>query len=182
MLIELGEYVEARLWTDKALELFPEHPELLALKALASARDAKTQEAIAYSDNSVGKDHLTSRVWLVRAEIFMGRRGPVGEGCINKAIACAGELTPIVKLEAGRILMRHRKYVLALQHFKEAVQGLPKSALAWYELGSCQANLGMAEAVHSLEQSVHLRPDWGKAKDMLRKVEKRGFFRRFLGK
>ena len=27
MLIELGEYEEALLWADKALELFPEHPE-----------------------------------------------------------------------------------------------------------------------------------------------------------
>ncbi len=71
MLIELYEYREADMWADKALELFPEHPELLALKAVASARDAKRQQATAYSDNSVGKESLTSRVWLARAEIFI---------------------------------------------------------------------------------------------------------------
>ena len=41
MRIELGEYREAGVWADKALELSPEHPELLALKALACVRDAK---------------------------------------------------------------------------------------------------------------------------------------------
>jgi len=181
MLIELGEYPEARIWADKALGFFPEHPELLALKALACARDAKMDQAVAYSDNAVGKDHLTPRVWLVRAEVFRERKGPIAEGCINKAIACAGQLLPIVKLEAGRVLARKRNYVLAIQYLKEAVQDLPQSPLAWYELGCCQARLGLPEAVHSLEQSRHLRPDWDLPKQRLRKVGKRGFFRGLLG-
>jgi len=182
MLIELGEYREAGVWADKALELFPEHPELLALKALACARDAKMDQAVAYSDNSVGKENLTPRVWLSRAEIFLDRKGPIAEGCLNKAIGCAGKLAPIIKLEAGRLLCRQRNYVLALQYLKEAVQVLSRSPLAWYELGCCQARLGLAEAVHSLEQCLHLRPGWKEARDMLRKVEKRGFFGRLFGK
>jgi tetratricopeptide (TPR) repeat protein len=182
MLIELGEYREAGVWADKALELFPEHPELLALKALACARDAKMDQATAYSDNSVGKDNLTPRVWLTRAEIFLDRKGPIAEGCINKAVGCAGKLGPVVKLEAGRLLCRKHNYVLALQYLREAVQGLPRSPLAWYELGCCQARLGLPEAAQSLEQCLNLRPDWNEAKEMLRKVENRGFFRRLLGK
>ena len=38
MLIELGEYREAKLWADKALERFPNEPELLAAKAVALGR------------------------------------------------------------------------------------------------------------------------------------------------
>ncbi len=182
MLIELGEYPEARVWADKALELFPEHPELLALKAMACARDAKMDEAVAYSDNSVGKDHLTPRVWLTRAEIFFDRKSPVAEGCLHKALGCAGKLGPVVKLEAGRLLSRKRNYSLAIQYLREAIRDLPRSALAWYELGGCQARLGLPEAVHSLEQCLHLRPDWTEAQDLHRKVENRGFFRRLLGK
>src|SRR5579871_5803430 len=37
MLIELGEFHEARLWADKALERFPRDPHLLAAKAVALA-------------------------------------------------------------------------------------------------------------------------------------------------
>jgi len=182
MLIELGEYPEARVWADKAMEFFPEHPELLALKALACLRDARRDQALAYSDNAIGKDNLTSRVWLVRAEVFLEGKGPIAEGCINKALACAGKFSPVIRLEAGRLLRRKRSYVQALQHLREAVQGLPRSPLAWYELGCCQVSLGMAEAVHSLEQCRHLRPDWEPARQMLRKAEKRGFFRGLFGR
>jgi hypothetical protein len=59
---------------------------------------------------------------------------------------------------------------------------LSHSPLAWYELGCCQASLGLSEAVHSLEQCVNLRPDWTEAKDMLHKAGNRGFFRRLMGK
>ncbi|HSW02869.1 MAG TPA: tetratricopeptide repeat protein [Sedimentisphaerales bacterium] len=182
MLIELGEYPEACVWADKALGFFPEHPELLALKGLACLRDARMEQAVAYSDNSVGKDNLTPRVWLVRAEVFLDRKGPIAEGCVNKAVACAGKSLPLVHLEAGRLFGRKGRHLQAIQHLKQAVEGFPRSALAWYELGCCQVSLGLAEAVHSLEQSCALRPDWESAKTMLRKAEKRGFFRGLFGR
>jgi len=182
MLIELGEYREAEMWADKALELFPEHPELLALKAIACVRDAKRKQAAAYSDNSVGKENLTPRVWLARAEIFMHRKGPICESCISKAVGGAGRQTPVIKLEAARVLRRAGNYPLALQYLHEAVQLLPKAALVWYELGCCQAALGRPEAQNSLEQSLRLRPHWAQAETALRKIENRGFFRRLFGK
>ncbi len=181
MLIELGEYREAGVWADKALESFPEHPELLALKGLACARDAKMNEAIAYSDNSVGKDNLTSRVWLVRAEVFLHRRGAIAESCIDKAVALAGPLGPIIKLEAGRLLLNKRNHVHALTYLQEAVQSLPQAPLAWYELGRCQAALGLPEATRSLEQCTNLRPDWDEPKAALAKFRRRGLFRRLFG-
>jgi len=182
MLIELREYREAGMWADKALELFPEHPELLALKAIACARDAKKDQATAYSDNSVGKDDLTPRVWLARAEGFMNRKGPGCESCVSKAVTGAGNSAPVIKLEAGRTLRRARNYVLAIQYLGEATQLLPRSALAWYELGCCQAALGREQATHSFEQSLRLRPRWAEPETALRKFQSRGFFRRLFGK
>jgi tetratricopeptide (TPR) repeat protein len=182
MLIELGEYREADMWADKALELFPEHPELLAMKAIACARDAKKKEATAYSDNSVGKENLTPRVWLARAEVFMDRKGPICESCIGKAVTGARDLSPVIKLEAGRTLRRARNYPLAIQYLKEAVQLLPRSALAWYELGCCQAALRRDEASHSFEQSLRLRPHWAECQAALAKFQNRGFLRRLFGR
>src|SRR4051794_126086 len=43
MLIELGEFREARLWADKALERFPREPELLAAKGVALGRSGDLQ-------------------------------------------------------------------------------------------------------------------------------------------
>ncbi len=182
MLIELGEYREANLWADKALGFFPEQPELLALKAIACARDARMEQAIAYSDNSIAKDNPPPQVWLARAEVFLHRKDPISESCLSKAIGGAGERSAVIKLEAGRLLQRKRNFVQAAQYLKEVVQILPKSALAWYELGRCQAALGLSEAAHSLEQSLRMRPGWEQAEAELRKVGNRGFFRRLLGK
>jgi len=182
MLVELGEYREANLWADKALGFFPEHPELLALKAIACARDARLDQAVAYSDNSIAKDNPTPWVWLARAEVFLNRKSPISESCLSKAVGSAGELAGVIKLEAGRLLQRKRNFVLAAQYLKEVVQMLPKSALAWYELGRCQAALGLSDAVQSFEQSVRLRPGWEQAQAELNKVQNKGFFKRLLGK
>jgi Flp pilus assembly protein TadD len=50
MLIELGEFREAKLWADKALERFPNEPELLAAKAVALGRSGDLLGALAFSD------------------------------------------------------------------------------------------------------------------------------------
>jgi tetratricopeptide (TPR) repeat protein len=180
MLIELGEYHEAIVWADKALELFPEHPELLAVKAVACCRDSKMEKAIAYSDNSISKENITSRVWLARAEILLHRKSSIAENCISKAISIAGSMAPIVKLEAARLLRKKGGYSAAMGHLKEVVKVFPKSALAWYELGCCQSKLGFSEAKETLEQSLKLRPDWNVAKSALAKCGKSGFFNRLF--
>jgi Flp pilus assembly protein TadD len=50
MLTELGEAREARMWADKALERFPQDPELLAAKGVALARSGDLEGALAFSD------------------------------------------------------------------------------------------------------------------------------------
>lgn len=180
MLIELGEYNEAVLWADKALELFPEHPELLALKAVAFCRDAKMDKAIAYSDNSIGKDNTTATVWLARAEVMLTRKSTVAENCISKAVSMAGSITPIIKLQAARLIRNTGDYIQAINYLNDVVKALPKSALAWYELGICQAKLGRTEAKTTLKQCLKLRPDWDKAQTACNKYGKLSFFHRLF--
>lgn len=182
MLIEMGEYREAVVWADKAMELFPEHPELLAVKAEAYARDAKTDKALAYSDNSISKDNITPRVWLARAEVLLDKKSLVAENCISKAVSIAGKIAPIIKLEAARLLRRRGNYAGAIEYLKDVVRVLPKSALAWYELGCCQAEVGFSEATSTLEQCLKCRPGWSVAEEALKQQKKRGFFSKLFGK
>jgi tetratricopeptide (TPR) repeat protein len=182
MLIELAEYKEAAMWADKALELFPEHPELLAVKAAACARDGLMEKAVGYSDNSITKDNVTWIVWLVRAEVMLGRKSSIAQNCISKAVASAGEDGPMVRLCAGRLLNRKGDYASALQYLRAATDELPKSALAWYELGICQAKLGRPEAQASFEQALKMHPNWPVAGEALRKFEHRGFFSKLFGR
>jgi tetratricopeptide (TPR) repeat protein len=182
MLIELGEYKEAAVWVDKALEMFPEHPELLATKAVACARDGRLEKAIAYSDSSIAKDNVTSRVWLARAEVLLHRKSNIAQNCISKAVSAAGDEGPMVRLQAGRLLNQKGDYAAALQYLRTVVDELPRSALVWYELGCCQARLGRPEAKVSFEQALKLHPDWRLAEEALRKVETKGFFARLFGR
>ncbi len=167
MLTELGEYAEARRWADKAMELFPEHPDLLAAKAVAAARDARWEDAMTCSDAAIGKPGAGARVWLSRAEILMLRSRVVAETCISNAMGMAGGLKPAIHLESGRLLSRTGNYYAALEHLNLAVRLLPKSALAWFELGKCQHALGREEAKVTLEQCLKLRPKWHQAEALL---------------
>jgi len=182
MLIELGEYREAGIWADKALQFYPENPELLALKAVACARDGLMEKAIAYSDNSITKDNLTARVWLARAEVMLERKSPVADNCISKAISLAGSSGPTIKLEAARLLRKRGQYSPAIVYLNDVVKIFPQSALAWYELGCCQAELGRPEAKASIEQCLKLQPHWEDAKKMLNKCQRGRFWSRLFGR
>ena len=180
MLIELSEYKEADVWADKAMDLFPDHPELLALKAVANKRNNRPQKAIGYSDNSVGKGDLTPRVWLARAEVFLDRKDAIVDGCLSKAVALASKDKDIVKLEAARLLRQKKSFHRAMGLLNEVIIKLPKSALAWYELGCCQGHMGLSQASHSLEEALRLRPHWHCAEDALQRFCNRGFFGRLF--
>jgi tetratricopeptide (TPR) repeat protein len=179
MLIELGEYKEAVVWSDKAMELFPEHPEFLSYKAIASHRDARFDKAMAFSDVAIGKDNPGPWVWLARTEILMKKNRRIAETCIPKALACAGREAPLVRLEAGRILMRYKCYVLAMDFLSTAARDFPKSALAWLEFGRCQRMLGHEQARTTLEQCLTLRPLWDAPEKEIANIKK-SFFGKIL--
>src|SRR5947208_12666875 len=73
MLVELGEFREARLWADKALERFPHEPELLAAKAVALGRGGDLQGALAFSDAAIEERGDTRYVWLARGDVLLAR-------------------------------------------------------------------------------------------------------------
>ena len=181
MLIELGEFEEALLWTDKALELFPEHPSLLAAKAVAWCRAGALDKALAYSDNAISQKGAGPTVWLARAEVMFARRSSTAEHCLRNAVNTAGTSVPMVRLEAGRLLLRAGKYLAAMDHLRQASADLPKSALLWLEIGRGQVALGVPEAETTLTQCLTLRPGWGAAKRALERYRRRGLFGRLRG-
>lgn len=182
MLLEMDETKEADLWADKAMDLFPDHPELLALKAVAHKRQGKMKQAIDYSDNALTKADITSRVWLARAEVFLERKSAVVDGCISKAITLATEEKSIIKLEAGRLLRRKRSFAQAIGILEDALTQLTQSALTWYELGCCQQQLGLSQAHHSLQEALRLHPHWPAAQQALTQGGRRGLWRRLFGR
>jgi Flp pilus assembly protein TadD len=86
----------------------------------------------------------------------------------------------VVRLEAGRLLNRKGSYSAALQYLQTVVDDLPKSALAWYALGYCQAKLGRSEAKVTLQQCLELHPEWDSPRRALKHAGKTGFIGRLF--
>lgn len=182
MLLEMDETKEADLWADKAMDLFPEHPELLGLKAVAQKRQGKLRKAIDFCDNAITKSDATARVWLARAEVFLERKSAVVDGCISKAIALAHEDKNIIKFEAGRLLRRKKSFPQAITFLEEALGQFPKAALVWYELGCCQQHLGISRASNSLNEALRLNPHWTLPKQALSQGGRRGLLGKLFGR
>src|SRR6185436_7420827 len=121
MLIELAEYREARLWADKALEKFPQEPELLAAKAVAVGRAGDLQEALAFSDASIEERGDTPYIWLARADVLLARRETLADFCFEKALRLAPK-DWFVNWLAARVRYYYKQFAAALKLMQDAVQ------------------------------------------------------------
>jgi tetratricopeptide (TPR) repeat protein len=145
MLIELGEYREAKLWADKALERSPHEPELLAAKAVALGRAGDLQGALAFSDASIEERGDTPYVWLARGDVLLARAENRADYCFEKALLLApGDW--FVAWLAGRIRSFYEQFSLALKLLQQAVEGNAGNFFLWLELGHCQEALGLSGA------------------------------------
>ena len=90
MLVQLGEHHEARVWSDKALEIFHDNGELLSAKAQACVRMADTKSALACSDKALQTPGHSPWRWIVRGEILLAKKEKRSESCFEKAIAEKG--------------------------------------------------------------------------------------------
>src|SRR6266513_4935398 len=120
MLIELNEFAEAKKWADKALERFPDEPELLAAKAVALARLGDLEAAIVYSDASIGERGETPYLWLARGEVQMARKEKRADYCFDKAFGLAPK-NWFIRWLGARIHCYYRKFALALKLVQEAL-------------------------------------------------------------
>lgn len=179
-LLEMGEYKEADLWASKALELFPEHPELLASRAVAAVRSEAAMKAIAFSDNAMTKQGVTPYVWLCRGEVLLKSKSKMADHCLNQSIAKTTDPDQLglSHLHLARVLRRYKRYSKALVHAKKAVEVLPENPPAWMELGLIQSALGIGEAKVSLFQAVEMDRDLSEAKTELKRLSHRGLFGR----
>jgi tetratricopeptide (TPR) repeat protein len=181
MLIELGEFKEAKLWADKALERFPREPELLAAKAVALARTGALEEALACSDASIEERGDTPYVWLARGDILLARSEARANYCFDKALLLApGDW--FVAWLAARIRFYYQQFALSLKLIQQAVEVRADHFLLWLQLGQCQQALGLiGPARNSFSQAQQLKPDCREAKLALIELAGSGLTRRVRG-
>ncbi|HWH72078.1 MAG TPA: tetratricopeptide repeat protein [Candidatus Sulfotelmatobacter sp.] len=181
MLIELGEYREAKLWADKALERFPHEPELLAAKAVALGRSGDLQEALAFSDASIEERGDTPYIWLARGDVLLAREESRADYCFDKALLLAPQDWFITWL-AARIRYFYQHFAQALKLFQQALEWNAGHYLLWLNLGQCQQALGlMGPARHSFSQAQQLKPQCQEASLALMHLAQTGLGSRLQG-
>lgn len=177
MLIELGEFKEARLWADKALERFPNDAELLAAKAVALARDGDTASAMALSDASVEVRGDTPYVWVARGDVLLARDERRAESCFDRALALAKDW--LVAWSIARVCSHYRKFSAALRHARQAVERDATQAVCWVQMGLCQQSLGLLEPARvSFAQAVQLDPECAQAGRSIHAIQSAGWWTR----
>lgn len=167
MLVQLGECHEARLWSDKGLELFRNNGELLAAKAQATARLNDFKSAMACSDASLAAPGSSPWRWIARGEVLLARRQKFAAECFQKAVAePAAEWFDHVVI--ARIQLYYGRVTNALHALKQAVELEPTHGYVWYEMGNCQRTLGLVPAAaESYQRCLDLRADCVEARRAL---------------
>lgn len=163
MLVQLDECHEARVWSDKALELFRANGELLAAKAQACTRLNDHTTGLGCSDASLQAAGSSPWRWIVRGETLLAKGARHFEECFQRALAEQGAEW-FDRVVVGRVYLYYRRITSALAHLRQAAELEPCHGYTWFELGNCQRALAMESAARtSYQRCLELRPDFREA-------------------
>jgi tetratricopeptide (TPR) repeat protein len=184
MLIALGEYPEAELWSRKALELFRNNADLLAARAQALCRTGDLKSAQATSDAAIGQPGMLSYPWVARGELMLARRDRTEEYCFDKAVQLDADW--LVTLEIGAIYDFYGRTAKALARTRRAVEHAPDQPYCWYRQGACELALDLVgPAEKSFRRCLQLAPKHEEARTALATLNNtrhpiRRYFRRLF--
>jgi tetratricopeptide (TPR) repeat protein len=157
MLIALGEYPEAELWSRKALELFRNNADLLAARAQALCRTGDLKTAQASCDAAIGQQGMSSYPWVARGELMLARRDRTEEYCFGKAVQLDADW--LVPLEIGTVYEHYGRPAKALTRTRQAVEKAPEQPYCWFRQGQCVAALDLVKpAEKSFSRCIQLAP------------------------
>lgn len=157
-LLHLEEYPEVQMWADKALEKFPNHPQLLAAKAMALQRMGFVRDARGLADAAAAGKNDHPLVWLARGEVMLAENVTAAEQCFSHALR-EGKEMPRVPLEVGQRYLEGGLVSQALEVLQAAVGQTPRAAWGWYLLGRAQVEVGLGvQGKKSFAQARSLAP------------------------
>ena len=175
MLVEMGEFKEARLWCDKALELHRDNADVLSAKAVAVARQGDPGKAIEFTDAALAQRGTTPYVWLARGEALLAARQSNDDHCFEKA-SSESKHDWFMQLRIARVYYAYRSFAQAMAWVSKAVTQEPGAPFALHVMGDCQLALGFSSsAAHSYKQALSLDKDFDQSRVALDGLEGQGF-------
>jgi tetratricopeptide (TPR) repeat protein len=182
MLVQLDEYPQASLWSQKALELFPSHGDLLAGQAQAECRMGNVNKAYSLSDGALRQRGESAYRWQVRGELVVASKDKTDRHCFDKAQVVDNHW--LVPLESALIYAYYKFHSKAQQRAQAAIEKAPDAHYAWYVLGLCQSKLGFeTAAVNSLRRCLELCPRHAESLSLVADLERpKGLLGRLAGR
>ena len=186
MLVELGDHREARLWSDKALELFRNNGDLMAAKSRACLRLGDQTAAQAVSDASLQAPGSSPLRWRARGELMLVLRSPRARDCFEKSLGEPGA-DWFDRVAIARIHLHYDQHAPAAAYARQAVEMHARSSYAWLIDGNCQLALGFRDnARRSYRMASQLPECEAEVRAALSKLDSSSsvaaFFRRVLPK
>jgi superkiller protein 3 len=184
-LLAMDQIKEADLWVIRAIEMFPEDPTLLSLRALVYAHKGMLNRAIGASDYALSRG-ATAHAWMARGEILLRAKNKNAPFCFDKAMEAAGRDDWKVAMHIGLVYYRRRMYSSALNYFRRAIVVEMGNYNLWYHLGRCYYRLSFSdEAIEAFNRALEINPDFHEAENGLRDAKSSNFvtrlFRRLFG-
>ena len=176
MLVQLGEHHEARLWSDKALELFRDNGEVLAAKAQAWTRLRDFRAGYACSDAALQTPGSSPWRWQARGEVLLAQGQHRFRDCFEKALA-EPQADWFDRVIIARIYVYYQRTLNALECLKAAAELEPTHGYVWFEMGNCQAALAMTSAARaSYARCRELRRDYVEARRAVEALDAMSFW------
>jgi len=172
-LIGLGQYNEAVVWADKALDFCRDDAELLSAKAYALNRVGAKEEAIRQSDQSIEKGKVTWFVWIARGDIMLDTNCSDAEYCFLRAIELADENWLVYMMVGTSFLSVHN--ASKAQHYLQKALALSgNNPLLYFHLANAYYQSGNIErSKNCLKRAIELRPDFSEALVMMEKLSRK---------
>lgn len=173
-LIGLDEIPEAIVWSDRALERFPNSGSLLAVRALAENRMGRSKDALGFSDAAFSMKGDTPFEWVSRGEILIPINITNSKACFLKAV----EMDPknsAVRCWIGQAFYFFWRYAEALEYFKEGARINAKDPISWYWMGRCEDKLGdITAAEGAYRRALAADPSFQAAREAYNSLEHLG--------
>lgn len=180
-LLALKQFKEAELWSNRALEQFPEDTVLLSQRARVLAATGNLKRAIGVSDYALGRGS-SPWTWLARGEILLQASDANALFCFEKAVEAAGTEDWRIPFLSGIAFSNARQWSSAHGYLLKASQMRQDNAFLWYALARAQYELSyFDQAADSLKRALSLFPQFKDAQELQRKIYRRPFLQRVFG-
>lgn len=177
-LISLGEYHEAVVWANRALDRFPASANVLACKGLALALDGDIRQGMEYLDGAVEMRATSAFVWAARGEslLLTPNSAENARRCFLKAIEIAPEDWTLM-LRIAIAYNRAKLYGKARDMLQTASRYAERNPLVLFHLGQSHEGLGQyALATGYYQRAIDARGDFKEARTALRRAQTSGPF------